>query len=354
MKITIHSGVLNELMSLPFRESIKTYADSLSSTDKTVKEIQLYSDFYLPNATYPFVSDGKVYYPVTLICKAGEYKTDWICWDKDIEYLSPISFPYGSANVIEIVRCAKVPQAFCDMVADKKFIFVQNPDHAAPEMGSMMWQHKGEINCAFLDELSRQVSDRLIELSGCRLSPKWSVTIPPEYGTVTAGDTHYRVVQLKTSSAQCLSIVVSWKENYDVFDYVAEQDIKFRLTEFEFFDRGHSFDEIVEFIQNHGFKRLNVLNKYPQMMLEIRFDGGLTQNIEDAVLSCAEEYVSKWNSEPGNDKIVEFYLYDSDKSNAVLIFFDFGECVALAAERVSQHFKQVFAEKKTRVSWVQF
>ena len=354
MKITIHSGILKELMSLPFRESIKAYADSLSSTDKTVKEIQLYSDFYLPNGTYPFVSDDKVYYPVTLICKAGEYKTDWICWNKDIEYLSPLSFPYGSANIIEFVRCDNVPQEFSDMIAGKKMVFVQSPDHLAPEMGAMMWQHKGEINCAFLDELSRQISDRLIELSGYRLSPKWSVTIPPEYGTVTVGDTHYRVVQLKTSSAQCLSIVVSWKGNYDVFDYVEEQDIEFRLTELGIFDRGHSFNEIVEFIQSNGFKSFNVFNKYPQMMLELRFNGDMTQNIEDSVLSCADECVSKWNSELGNDKIVEFYLCDSHRSNAVLIFFDFGECVALAAERVLQHFKQVFAEKATRVSWIEF
>lgn len=354
MKVTIHSGILKELMSLPFRESIKAYADSLALTDKTVKKIQLYSDFYLPNGTYPFVCDDKVYYPITLLCKTGEYKTDWICWNKDIEYLSPIGFPYSGANVIDIVRCDNVPQEFSNMIAGKKLVFVQNHDHAEPEMGAMMWQHKGEINCAFLDELSRQISDRLIELSGCRLSPKWSITIPPEYGTVTAGDTHYRIVQLKTSSAQCLSIVVSWIENCDVFDYVEEQDIEFCLTEFEIFDRGHSFDEIVEFIQNRGFKSLNVLNKYPQMMLEIRFGGDVTQNIEDAVLSCAEEYVSKWNSESGNDKIVEFYLCDSDKSNAVLIFFDFGECGALAAECVSQHFKQVFAEKSTRVSWVEF
>ena len=89
-------------------------------------------------------------------------------------------------------------------------------------------------------------------------------------------------------------------------------------------------------------------------MLELRFNGDMTQNIEDSVLSCADECVSKWNSELGNDKIVEFYLCDSHRSNAVLIFFDFGECVALAAERVLQHFKQVFAEKATRVSWIEF
>ena len=333
MKVDIHSNMIGVFASRGFLQSIEIFAKSLASEDKDIRKVQLYSDFCLPNGKYPFICNDIIYYPATLVYNSEKWKTQWICWNKNdiMEKYSTI-FPYASVDVIDIFKSDVVPKKINDMILNKTLFFSQKSNYASPEIGAVdFFRDIGKINTAFLDELSRQISEKLIELSGCDLSPKWSIGISTSQETVSVDGVNYRLIALTNYNAECMSIGVCWKGKCDVCDYVTREDVEFELTEFMFHNRrSHSLNEISSFVKNGGYhflrKRKNELN-YPDVTIEFQLNNTEGNFEKNKILNCIGKYVALWNNNENNeDKIHDYFLIDDTSDKSFSLYIDFGNC----------------------------
>lgn len=343
MKLDVHSNMIGIFASKSFLKSIEDFAKSLVAEDKNIKKVQLYSDFCSPNGEYPFIYNDIVYYPATLVYKSEKWKIQWICWNKnDIIKKVSTTFPYATVDTIDIFKCDIVPEKFNDMILNKTLFFSQKSNYASPEMGEVdLFRDIGKINTAFLDELSRQISEKLMELAECDLSPKWSISISTIQETVSVDGVNYCLIELKNYNAECMSIGVCWNGNYDVCDYITRDNIKFELTEFKFHDgRIHSLEEISAFVKNGGYHYLhkNKLN-YPDVTLDFQLKNTVDNYEKNKILAYIEKYVASWNNNENNeDKIHDCFLIDGTSDKVFSIYLDFGNCDPVALKDMIDYF----------------
>jgi len=369
MKVDLHSSIMSAFASIIFRNAFNAFANELSLLDKNIRKVQLYSDYYLPNGKYPFIDSDKVYYPLTLIYKNDVWKILWVCWSTDAypqEYIKLVSggiariskedffnicndnnfekdafmpfvtkAPFSPSKPINIVNCDDVPKEFNDMILGKKLFFKKCSGYASPQKNESIESY-GKESTSFVDALSNQLSARLVELSGKKLSGEWNISLQDRYdsipaGTVSIDGVNYRLVGLATQNAEVINIGVCWKENYDVCDYVNNDDISFSITEIDFGYGPHPLDKIIEFIQNGGFlcneKQVRKNYSYPDVTIEFYCKKKTNNDLQQRILNTVGKYVLQWNNnEKNEDKIHDFFLIDSDSDKVISVFVDFGNC----------------------------
>ena len=175
MKIDFREGMLvGRLLSQAFRDGLSVYAEQLGMLDKKIKKVQMYGDYFLPDQTYPFMDEEKIYYPLTVIYK-DTWKIQWIEWDRlripeKAPYFLPENYliktflfnPYFTMEeTLEIRTCHAVPEDFNAMIAGKNLVFIPQKNYAIPEIAWTQIYRRGRINQAFVDEISRQISEQL-------------------------------------------------------------------------------------------------------------------------------------------------------------------------------------------------
>ena len=348
MKLEIHSTWIGTFTTTSFLKSIKAFAESLACEDKNIKKVYLYSDFCSPNGEYPFIYNDTIYYPLTLVYKAEKWKVQWICWNKnDVSSRFSSTFPFRTKTEINISKCDYVPEKFNNMILNKQLYFSQKSNCAVPEVGLVDFNKDlGKINTSFEDELCRQISEKLMEISGCDLSPKWSIFIYTHLETVSVDQVNYRLIKLKTGNAESMDIGVCWKEDYDVCDYVTSKDVKFELTEFKFHPWVHSLEKIQSFVKNEGYSSVpHSRNKlsYPDVTIDFQFKETVEDYEKNQILNCIGKYVAMWNNnENHEEKIHDFFLIDDKCDKSVSVYVDFGNCDPVVLENMLSYFREEY------------
>jgi len=255
LKVEIHSTFMDNLMTPFFYDSIKEFATKFNKENPEAKKLQFYSDFFLPNAKYPFVDYQYVYYPLTVIYNKCEWKTIWICWDNDESILSLKSIPFTTLKKVTICVCDSVPEKFINYVKNKKYVFIQDSRFVQPIIHTINpLKNIGKINQNFVDVISQKISLKLIEC-GCEdLNSKWSLEICDTDSTHTLDGKNYRIVTLSNWQAECIQFGVCWSKEYGICDYIDDVNIDIDITEKNFDKRASSFSEILLFVKNNGFK----------------------------------------------------------------------------------------------------
>ena len=363
MKINIHSQVHGWMLNGFFYDSLKKFADELVLKEKGVKKIQLYCDFFLPDGTFPFADEDTIYYPATLIYKPNLWKIHWICWKKTALHTPTATIsPYIFNEVAPIESCECVPEKFQKMVEGKTLYFHQNSKYAMPEKHIWEPANRGMMNTGFLDELSRQISQQLIDLSGCNLSPKWSIRgkwkyWTPEKGTqwyekVVIDGVNYRLYTLSNPHAEGRHIGVCWRGPYDQSDDITGVDIEFQLTDLEFNNNVKPLEEVAEFIQTSNLAN-NI--SYPDVQIVFHLKENVDGNIKTLLLNAVGEYVCAWNdNEDNNEKIHDFFLLDKNETERrVTVFVDFGSCNPIALIQLATHLSKGI-EKHENIERISF
>jgi hypothetical protein len=361
MKVDIHSIILDNMMCENFRKEIIVLAEQLSIMDPKLKKVQLYSDYILPDKTYSFMDETSFYYPLTLIYSSQKWKICWIRWKKTVPPPSWRIFTPFVAESIEL--CDTVPKEFIDRIKNKVLFFSQNKHYAEPEMGSSVYPRRGELNISFVDEVSRQISERLILLSGCNLSPKWSICLEESH-VVIVDEIRYLCAKLKNQYANSIYVGVCWKEPYELNDFVTKKDVTFELTERNFDNKISSFERIAEFIQTGGslfskkmLDALSITICAPDVDIEICFKKNVDEVTKQEILNCIREYVVYWNteatSEESEEKIHDFFELDSDSEKVVLIYVDLGMCESFVLENLLKHLYHHYFLKTGKIKNVQ-
>ena len=80
-----------------------------------------------------------------------------------MSYVSAIAVDFGSTNS----GCCRV----CEHDSNGELIY------ANPEFPIQQHRSIGRYNQSFIDEVARQISEELMALSGCVLSPKWGIVM---------------------------------------------------------------------------------------------------------------------------------------------------------------------------------
>ncbi len=253
MKIEIHSTVLDALMTPYFYDSIKIFANEFSKSDNSIMKIQLYSDYFSANASYPFIDNHYVYYPLTVVHKE-KWEIVWIYWDNVADLLSIKEIPFSILQMADIRLCDFVPNNFENYIKKSKLVFKQNKHFAQPIIHTILpLKNRGKINQNFADTLAEQISIELIEMGCINLNYKWSLEISDADTTHHINGKNYRVVKLKNSIAECIYLGICWNEKINTFDYITDDTKVFCLTEEPFDNRVCSLSDVCAFINNNGF-----------------------------------------------------------------------------------------------------
>ena len=255
MNIDIHSSVIDWLCSSELYNSLNEVVNRIAEIDGTVKKVQMYEDFLLPNdnyrfGKYPFMDDNRIYYPLTLIHRKNIWDIQWISWSRSN---IRVQCPFSLVEEEKLEICKEVPSEFIDAIEGKELVYFRKTKYANPEFPIQQRRSIGRYNQSFIDEVARQISEELMALSGCVLSPKWGIVMEEMHLTYEINKRKYRVFKLSTSIAECISIGVCWEGEYDVCDYIKKDSVKFQLTEYKFHEWVSSFEKIKHFIANKGF-----------------------------------------------------------------------------------------------------
>ncbi len=341
MKIDYHSVEMSIFCGPRFFNKLQEFCDKLYLYDEKIKRVQCYSSFFEPNKNYPFKDSDFAYYPLTLIYSRKKWKTLWICWPRsvlleNVKKNSPGVFsPFLlSTDDFEISICENVPQSFVEYIADMNLCYFKNSNYCKPVHGLSSFEHAGEVSQSFLDSLSDQISEILYTLSGYKLSkwdiePNYSVNgkysyIPVE--TKTVDGVHYRSFVLKDFNAISRTIVVAWTGDYDTFDYINSDEVKFSLSDYKVNPGDLTIAESVDFIrhqESHG------LYSYPDIVINCKFFRKISEELKMKIFEFVEQYVAEWNRREGS-KIHYCDLVDSDSEYSVSVHVDFGDCDPVA------------------------
>ena len=335
MKIDIHSETMY-MMSREFYDSISHFSNQLCNTMPAgckIKVVQLYSDYCLPDGSYPFRDEEFLFYPLTLIYNNSQWKIHWIKWLRSD--LSPrATSPWHTDKQVSIISCSDVNDEFNRFLEHKQPFFVQEKKFATPRAGAWGYKCTGKINTSFVDELSRQISRQLMTLSGTNLSPDWELCMEDiSYTTQIIDDIKYRPVCLK-KNAYSITFGVAWKENFDVCDWVNSNDINFFLTDRLFHPHVSPLAKVVEFIHNNTLMttiRTSTFNasvcNYPDVIFTLKLKPS-QHNLTTAtqILRCAELFVHDYNCGDTEEKIHDIFLLNYNVEEPVQLCVDFGNC----------------------------
>ena len=357
MKIDCHSLCVGAMMSLDFWDAFEPFAKELAKEEAKIKTVQLYSDFYLPDQTYPFVDEEWIYYPVTLIYGKKDWKTQWIRWRR--EHLKKVVMvtdlqnhrkesgyfsPFWVDKTVVFEKCSHVPEQFSHSIVGKRLCFVQDPHEPVPVVFDGVWKNRGKINDAFVEEMVHQVSSQLRKMAGRGLSSRWEIRLSLKDPTVIKQGWHYRCVQLMTYYVECMDVGVCWKEPYDIGDAVKSGDVTFFLTEEQF---GHhpvaTFSSLTDFIKNEGFDKKDTAQvhcHYPDVEIRIQLKEKVQDDIKAAIMNSVTEFVVTWNNTHEDEKIHDFFLMDQTSDYRVSVFVDFGDCDPIALAELTDILKK--------------
>ena len=359
MKIDIHNSIIDRLISSNLYNSLNKLVNALVERDKSIKKIQMYGDFYLPDeenrfGKYTLMDEKYVYYPLTLIHRNKKWNIQWIRWKREDVH---IKCPFVAVREPDIQICDSVPEEFILLIEGKELVYYKNSKQAYPEFGLSENKSIGRINQRFIDEVASQISEEISNNLGVELSSKWGISPCERESTYKIDGKMYRMFQLSSSKAECISLGVTWSGDYDINDYVSRDCVKFELTEYEFTESISSFEEIKEFITNNGFvytdnvvKDENRLNcSFPDVTLVFSLSKKPDKAEREEILKCVREFVEKWNEMGGTEPIHDFFLIDSEDDKDVSVFIDFGNCMPSVLENLLKHFKENLSIKVRKI-----
>ena len=124
MKIDIHSSVIGWLCSSELYNSLNEVVNRIAEMDGTVKKVQMYEDFLLPDdnyrfGKYPFMDDNRIYYPLTLIHRKNIWDIQWISWSRSN---IRVQCPFSLVEEEKLEICKEVPSEFIDAIEGKEYI----------------------------------------------------------------------------------------------------------------------------------------------------------------------------------------------------------------------------------------
>ena len=262
MKVDIHSTFINQFSTHFFYKSLLNFAERFSQIEPKAKAIQLHSDYYTEDTTYSYLDDEWIYYPLTVIYyKRDKWEIVWVCWSRQTVGTQLQFSPFSVLEEVEINICNSVPQAFVDSIKGKEFVYYKNKQYAEPSFhieSNLAMENRGKYNQKFADVLAFQISKKLVEELGCeKLNSKWSINICLRDKTHKINGRNYRRVKLSNSIAFVKSFGVCWDGNFEVSDYVSNDEIDFCLTEEKFEEHISSFEEIKNFVKNDGLFKIS-------------------------------------------------------------------------------------------------
>ena len=347
MKIDIHNSIIDWLISSNLYNSLNKLVNILVERDKSIKKIQMYGDFFLPDeqnrfGKYLFMDEQFVYYPLTLIHKNKKWNIQWICWKREDVH---IKCPFSAVRETDIQICDSVPVEFSFLIEGKELVYFKNSKQAYPEFGPTESKSIGRINQRFIDEVASQISEELVNILGVELSSKWAIEPCERESTYEIYGKKYRRFQLSSSKAECISLGVTWSGDYDINDYVSRDCVKFELTEYEFTESISSFKEIKEFIINGGFVWNWTANERSQtndkslsdVILVFSLKDKPSKKITEEILGHVAEFIKKWNENTIDEPIHDFSLIDSERYNEISIHIDLGNSTSSALDGLLKH-----------------
>ena len=363
MKIDIHNSIIDWLISSNLYNSLNKLVNILVERDKSIKKIQMYGDFFLPDeqnrfGKYLFMDEQFVYYPLTLIHKNKKWNIQWICWKREDVH---IKCPFSAVRKTDIQICDSVPVEFSLLIEGKELVYFKNSKQAYPEFGPSEHKSIGRINQRFIDEVASQISEELVNILGVELSSKWAIKPCERESTYEIGGKKYRRFQLSSSKAECISLGVTWSGNYDIDDYVSRDCVKFELTEYEFTESISSFKKIKEFIINGGFvyttetdDNANAITScnnisFPDVTLVVSLYKKPDETVKKEIINYVSEFVVEWNQNSDREPIHDFFLVDSEDDKDVSVFVDFGNCMPSVLDDFLQYLKKNISIKVKKI-----
>ena len=235
MKVFTHSASLAYLLSTEMFNVLNDTIFPLAEKryGKRISYIELYSDFFNKDESYMFYKDGVYYYPLTIVFRKNIHDILWIEWTFDMgkqKYKSRLPFLVTTPDV---KICESVPEEFENAIKSMNLYYDKNDMMTCYEMGEGVYYKKGRLSQSFLDCMAIQIKDQLIALAGRELSLKRhcfrirdDIPVLQNYN----GD-YFAIASIIDKIGNSFSVSVSWKENYDMSDYVTNDDIHFTLRD---------------------------------------------------------------------------------------------------------------------------
>ncbi len=311
--------------TVEFIQAVKNFSKELGMTDKKIKTVQMYSDYHLPDGSYPFIVNGKVYYPLTLIYRDNSWRIHWIEWEQKDLIHPALPYMFYTNDKVIVKSAENIPERFDRMLEGRKLMRIKNPNHAELRI-QRSEMNPGKINGCFAQQLAEKINERLIELSGCNLSAKWDIDIGQGEATVMNGKRYSRV-NLSNFHAEGIWIGVSWDYPCDVSDDISDREVEFYLTEEYFEKKVATFERIIDFIQYGGPRDENNWAAYPKVTFVFSLKPDAPKDAEENIYKSAAEFVEKYNADSKHRyKIKECTLVSVVPGESVSVFIDFGRC----------------------------
>jgi len=268
LKIVLHSCYINCTHSNYFTKGVLEILPELISNKHgtSVKYIQFYSDFYLPNNVYPFRDNEYIYYPLTVVFKGDKWEVQWIKWQANkllIGEYTNTECVYCPMGEVTVSLCDKVDDSFEKMICSKRLFFKQEKNNPSPYLASVCF---AEVSQFFIDALAVQFGSFFNNILEGAINKEWDIRVKkglphptsprPDLSPISKfGEKTYMLAWLCSQCAVTVPIAVCWKENVEPSDWVNLEDINF-----EFLDRvpGNSLDcsieNAIKLAKNRGYR----------------------------------------------------------------------------------------------------
>ncbi len=220
-----------------------------------VSRLQMFSCFIEPGVRYPFMKGTIAYYPLTVIYKNENWETLWVEWDtKNIPTKHSAFSPYVFDGAeIEIKICEEVDPCFWHQIQGKNLCHIRhNGDlRTVIEIINVIEspQQLGRFSAWFMEEMGKQINDRIEEKTGKRLDKHWQLSVNATEEMVTVDGVNYIKAQLQNFSAKRIDLCICWQESKCPSDYVAPGEIVFELSESAPNFQPCNFKELKDFVE---------------------------------------------------------------------------------------------------------
>ena len=257
-RLNIFDSALNYLCGSLYIECEEQLTEPiLAKYGKSVSRMQLFSTFYEPDGSYPFMKGKTAYYPLTIIFKNGTWETMWIQWDtsnfpeKRLQYL-PFVFN-GEKHKIEI--CESVDPAFQKHIEGKNLCHIQDkntPIFSLRIENTIIPAKIRKFGVWFQQELINQINGIMEKHTGQRLDHHWDLAVCVDDEIVRYKGKNYMRAKIVSFCGYAMYICITWKEDVNLSDYIEEGDITFDLSETAPHFQPTDFERLRKFIEIRG------------------------------------------------------------------------------------------------------
>lgn len=378
MKLTIHGSDCLKHIELNYNMiKDKTISEMFNNKYKSkIKNIQIYCGFCVSNLYY----NGYMYYPVIVVFKDKEI-IDWIKWKGSEKYnlLDPFSMSYNLAcnEIFTFYIADDVPEQFHKIIEGKdiyfdyaKFLYT---DPSIEDIKTM----SSAFNQFFIDELSRQITPILEQISGYKNLAKtqWEVSICTQnwrFPIYNVEGYSYKCITLQNKYAVCVKLWIRWKslnpniEYYAVSDYVTKKDIIFEICEdvdveikkslvldqkyswYKTFAYNNHCNDWIDFIKNSIPKKkekssllaidgieYEISCGWPDVFMDVHLNKKATKKAAILITDSLGDFINTWNEQQeakDSEQVIHYFApieneddeYGSDKQ--LKFHIDFGSC----------------------------